>query len=140
MTRREVFLAMAATPWLRADEAQDIRDFFGQLVSSLSEGDTGQFLKNFDRSMSGYEKLAVNVEAILRQADVQSSIEVLSDDGTETKRMLLLDWFLQFVAPGLDGDTVRRREEVHCTLSRQGKRWRITALDPLSLFAPPAAR
>jgi hypothetical protein len=139
MTRRGFILAVAA-PLLRADEPQDVRDFFGQLGSALSEGDAGQFMKGFDRSMPGYEKLANNVEALLRQADVQSSIEVLSDDGTDNKRMLELDWFLQFVAPTVDGDTVRRREQVHCTLMREGKRWRITSLDPLSIFAPPAPR
>ncbi|HUI76876.1 MAG TPA: hypothetical protein VLY24_03145 [Bryobacteraceae bacterium] len=140
MTRRRLVLAMMAAPLVWADEAQDVRDFFGQLGSALSEGDAGQFMKNFDRSMPGYEMLATNVEALVLQQDVQSSIEILSAEGTDTKRMLELDWFLQFVEPGPGGDTTRRREQVKCTLARQGKRWLITSLEPLSLFAPPAAK
>ncbi len=137
MTRRSLFLTMAAALVLRADEAQDVRDFFGQLLSSLSEGNADQFMKNFDRSMPGYEMLAANVAALVGQADVQSSVEVLSDEGTNSGRMLELDWFLQFVEPQPGGATTRRREQVHCTLARQGKKWRITRMAPLSMFAPP---
>lgn len=136
MTRRGLFLAMAAVPLLGADEAQDVRDFFGQLVSALSEGNADQFMKGFDRSMPGYRMLAANVEALLQQADVQSSVEVLSDDGTAASRMLELDWFLQFVEPKPGGEAKRRRERVRCTLTYQGKKWRINLMEPLSLFAP----
>jgi hypothetical protein len=139
MTRRRLLLAIAAVPIARADEAQDVRDFFGQLESALSEGNAGQFMRGFDRSMPGYEMLAANVEALVQQADVQSSVEVLSDEGTATSRKLELDWFLQFVEPKPGGDTARRREQVHCTLTLQGKKWRITSMEPLSLFAPAGA-
>lgn len=138
MTRRKTFLLMmAAVRFLPADEADDIRDFFGQLESALSEGNADQFMKGFDRAMPGYEMLAVNVAALLQHADVQSSIEVLSDEGTATSRMLELDWFLQLMEVQAAGGSTRRREQVHCTLARQGKKWRITSLVPLSLFAPP---
>ena len=137
MTRRGLLLAMAATRLLRADEAQDIRDFFGQLESALSEGSTDQFLKGFDRSMPGYQMLAANVAVLVEQADVQSSIEVLSDEGVDASRMVELDWFLQLVELRPGGESTRRREQVHCTLKRQAKKWRITRMEPLSLFAPP---
>jgi len=137
MTRRGLFLTIAAAPLLRADEAQDIRDFFGQLLSALSEGNADQFMKSFDRSMPGYGMLAANVEALLARADVQSSVEVLSDEGTDSSRMLELDWFLQIVEVQPAGGTTRRREQAHCTLVRQGKKWRMTRMEPLSLFAPP---
>jgi hypothetical protein len=130
-------LMIAAAPLMRADEAQDVRDFFGQLLSALSEGNADQFMKGFDRSMPGYETLAANVMALLQQADVQSSVEVLSDEGTDSTRMLELDWFLQFVEPQPGGRSTRRREQVHGTLTRRGKKWRITRMEPLSLFAPP---
>jgi len=138
MTRRKAFLVMiAAAPLLHADEAQDIRDFLGQIATALSEGNVDQFMKGFDRSMPGYEMLAANAEALVQQQNVQSSIDVLSDDGTDSSRMLVLDWFLQFVEPKQGGDVTQRREQVHCTVTRQGKKWRITSLEPLSLFAPP---
>ena len=140
MRRRRFLLALAAGPVLWADEAQDIRDFFGQAGSALSEGDAGQFMKFFDRAMPGYQTLAANVQALVLEQNVQSSIEVLSDEGTETRRMLTLDWFLQFVEPEQGGATTRRREQAACTVERRGKKWIITAFAPLALFAPPAAR
>jgi hypothetical protein len=140
MTRRGLFLIAAAARLLRADEAQDIRDFFGQLLSALSEGNADQFLKSFDRSMPGYGMLAVNVEALLAQANVQSSVEVLSDEGTDSSRMLELDWVLQVVQVQAAGGATERRERVHCTLTRKGNKRRITRMEPLSLFAPPEPR
>jgi hypothetical protein len=137
MTRRRSFLVMAAVRLLRADEAQDMRDFFGQLESALSEGNADQFLKGFDRSMPGYGMLAANVAALVEETEVQSSIEVLSDEGTDASRTLELDWFLQLVEQQAAGESTRRREQVHCTVARQGKKWRITRMAPLSLFAPP---
>jgi hypothetical protein len=138
MTRRGLLLAMAAVPLARADEAQDVRDFLGQLAAALSEGSANQFMRSFDRQMPGYQMLAASVEALVQQQDVQSSIEVLSDEGTDASRMLVVDWFLQFVEPKPGGDSTRRREQVHCTLARQEKKWRISSMEPLSLFAPPA--
>ena len=136
MTRRELLFAMMAAP-LRADDAQDVWDLFTQMASALSEGNEVQFLTAFDRSMAGYQTLETNVSALLRQAEVQSSIEVLSDAGNGVSRSVELDWFLQIVEQQEAAGSTRRRERVRCKLAKQGKKWRITALEPLALFAPP---
>jgi hypothetical protein len=80
MTRRGLLLGML-TVGLRADDAQDVWDVFTELASALSEGNPVQFLKAFDRSMTGYRMLEADVTALLGQAEVQSSIEILSDEG-----------------------------------------------------------
>jgi hypothetical protein len=136
MTRRGLLFAMLAAA-LRADDAQDVWDLFTQMASALSEGNAVQFLAAFDRSMAGYQALEANVSALLRQAEVQSSIEVLSDAGDGVSRSVELDWFLQIVEQQDAAGSTRRRERVRCKLAKQGKKWRITALGPLAFFAPP---
>jgi len=138
MTRRGLLFGWMALR-LRADDAQDVWDLFTEVASALSEGNAAQFLKAFDRSMPGYAMLEANVIALLAQAEVQSSIEILSDEGTGATRAVELDWFLQIVAQQEAGGSTRRRERVHCRLAKQGKRWRITSIEPLAFFAAPRA-
>ena len=33
--------------------------------------------------------------------------------------------------------STRRRERVRCRLAKRGKKWLVTGLEPLALFAPP---
>ena len=140
MTRRGVLLVAMAMAPLRADEAQEVWDLLTQAASALSSGNSDEFLRVFDRSMPGYQTLAANVAALLSQGDVQSSIEVLSDEGDSSRRSVELDWFLQIISAEPGAGSTERREKVQCRLERRGKRWLITALEPLSFFAPPAAR
>jgi len=42
--------------------------------------------------------------------------------------MLQLDWLLQIE------DEQPRRQILKCTIERQGKNWKITALDPIEFF------
>ena len=73
------------------------------------EGNPVQFLKAFDRSMAGYRTLEADVTALLSRAEVQSSIEVLSDEGNGATRMVELDWFLQIVEQQDAAGSTRRR-------------------------------
>ncbi len=136
MTRRGLLLAWVAAPLL-ADDAQEIWDLFTQMASALSEGNAVQFLRGFDPSMPGYRTLEANVTALVNQAQVQSSIEVLSDEGNGAARSVELDWFLQLVSQQDAAGSVRRRERVRCKVVKQARKWHITAFEPLALFAPP---
>jgi hypothetical protein len=141
---RTGFLAcplLVALVWpVHANDDQDIWDVLTQAASALSEGNARNFLAAFDRAMPGYNTLDANVSALLDQCQVQSSIEILRQEGTGAMRNVELDWFLQVVEQHETAEVVRRRERVRCRLARQGKKWRITSLEPLSLFAPPAQR
>ena len=136
MTRRALLATLAASR-LRADDAQQVWDLFTQLAAALSAGNPGEFMQYFDRAMPGYETLRADVSGLLLGYEVHSSIELLNDEGTGAARMVELDWFLQIVERLDTAGTTRRRERVRCRLAKQGKKWRITALDPLTFFAPP---
>ena len=84
------------------------------------------------------ESRAIDQRAISRQAEVQSSIEVVENEGDDRRRSLELDWILrirreQEATPG------RRQQRVKCRVEKSGKKWRIIALEPLEFFAPPGA-
>ncbi len=136
MTRRALLLAGAA--WtLQADDAQQVWDLLTEMAAALSDNKAEEFLRPFDRAMHGYNDLRQNIEALLLTYEVHSSIELLDEKGDSTTQTVELDWFLQLVEKQDPGGVTRRREPVRCTLVKQGKKWRITSLQPLSFFAPP---
>ena len=125
---------------VHANDDQDIWDLLTQTASALSEGNARNFLAAFDRAMPGYSTLDANVSALLDQYQVQSSIEILRQEGTSMMRNVELDWFLQIVEQHETAEVIRRRERVRCRLVKQGKKWRINSLEPVGFFAPPAPR
>jgi hypothetical protein len=76
------------------------------------------------------------VAALVNQAEVSSSIEPLRDEGSDARRSVDLDWYLEVRSLLQDGPILRRREVVHCELQRKNKRWKIVSLAPMQLFAP----
>lgn len=136
MTRRALIVAFALSP-LRADDAQQIWDLFTQLAAALSEGNADTFLRPFDRTMPGYEGLRTEIAALLAQSQVKSSIELLSEEGDDQARAVELDWFLEIVGQQDSPTVTRRRERIQCRVVKLRKKWRITALGPISFFAPP---
>jgi len=124
-------LACAA---LAADTHDDVIDLFTSMAAALSEINIPQFMDAFDKDMPDYGNLKTGVTAMVRQADVTSSIEPLSDEGDDTKRTVDLDWYLEIKSVLPDGPVVRRREVVHCELRREKKHWKIVALKPIEFF------
>ncbi len=142
MRRRALFLSIAAmargyaaSP--RPDSEQEVRDLFASLAAALSEGNASEFLDGFDPAMPGFEKLRAAVTGLVREAEVQSSIEFLANDGDDRTRTVALDWMLRIDQRQDAGGGTRRRQTVKCRVGKQGRRWRIVALDPLEFFAPP---
>ena len=124
-------LACAA---LAADTHDDVIDLFTSMAAALSEINIPQFMDAFDIDMPDYGNLKTGVTAMVRQADVTSSIEPLSDEGDDTKRTVDLDWYLEIKSVLPDGPVVRRREVVHCELRKEKKHWKIVALKPIEFF------
>lgn len=135
MTRRGLLLA--ATAWtLRADDAQDVWDLFTEMAAALSDDKAAEFMKAFARDMPNYETLRTNIEALLAAYELHSSIELLNEQGDSAAQTVALDWFLQIVEKQDSGGVTRRREQVHCRLIKQKKKWLITSFEPISLFKP----
>jgi len=129
---------MAVAAPLLATTGQDVLDLFTALASALSEGNGLAFLDHFDHSMPGYEQFARNILALTEQNEITSAIDAITDEGDDRTRRVAVDWIVQIRSRAENGPLVRRREIVKCSIERTKKKWKVTSLDPVSLFAPPA--
>ena len=108
-------------------------EVFRAVTEALANQDTDAFLDQFDSKMPQYEKLRDEIKDLFGRAqEIGSTIDVITDDGDGQKRTLELDWLLK-----LDNDEPRR-QIVKCQVEKQGKKWKITALDPVEFFRAPA--
>ena len=131
---RTALLLLISTVAL-ADSAADVVNVFSAAAEALTNDDSSAFLDNFDRNMPEYSALRANIEGLLAAYEVGSTIEVVTDEGDDEKRTVALDWLLVTSEKNtVNGDQPNRRRVVKCSLARQGKRWRITALDPIDFF------
>jgi hypothetical protein len=120
---------------LFADAESEINNLFGSLTDALAEMNTPEFMAVFDKNMPGYEQLRTDVEALANEAEVSSSVEPIKNEGTDAKRAVDLDWYLQIRSLVQDGPIVRRREVIHCELVKEKNRWKIVSLQPIEFFA-----
>jgi hypothetical protein len=107
-------------------------EVFRTVTEALANQDVDAFLDQFDTKMPGYDKLRDEIRDLFGVAqEIGSTIDVITDDGDDQKRTLELDWLLKID----NGEP--RRQIVKCQVEKQGKKWRITALDPVEFFRGP---
>jgi len=134
MQRRRFLLCLLALP-----EASSLVDVFASMAQALSAGNPADFLAPFERSMPGYRKLESQVFALLSQAEVASSVELVQDQGDDQRRRVELDWILEIRSHLPAGPSEQRRQLLKAVLTRRGKSWKIVSLEPLSFFAPQSS-
>jgi hypothetical protein len=105
-----------------------VLDLFQAAGEALVNQDADTFLDQFDQKMPGYAMLRDEVQELAAAEQAGSTIDVVTDEGDDKKRALALDWVLRI------GTDRPRRQIVKCTVEKQGKRWKITALDPVDFF------
>jgi hypothetical protein len=139
MTRRAAILVICAAPALAADPAQDVWEVVTAMAAALGVADPGAFLAACDSGMPSYQTLRANVSALVAQADVESGIDPVRNEGTDTTREVEVDWQLQLVdRSGLQRVT-RRRENIKLRFEKSGRKWKVVSLEPVRLFAPLSA-
>ena len=120
-----------------ADDADQISAVLLSLSTSLQDRNAAGFLDQVDRKrFSNYAVLEDNVVAMTAQDEVASSIGILEQSRNGDIYELKLDWLLQLKRTGAEGPAERRRETVTCRIERLGKRWKVTALAPVSFLRP----
>jgi hypothetical protein len=109
-------------------------EVFRNVSEALANRDADAFLDQFDRKMPEYDKLRDEIQELFGMAqEIGSTVDVITDEGVThedegQKRMLELDWLLK-----IDNDGPRR-QIVKCQVEKQGKKWKITALEPVEFF------
>lgn len=120
---------------VRADSADEVWAVLSTMASDLSEGHASEFLRAFDPAMPGFAELRRDVAALLAQGEVQSSIEVASNQGDDRRRKVEVDWLLRISSHDAVA-SVNREERVKAGFEKQGKRWRVVSWAPQGFFAP----
>jgi len=104
-------------------------EVFRDIAEALANRDADAFLDQFDRQMPDYETLRAEIRELLAVTqEIGTTVDVISDEGDEQKRSLELDWVLKL-------DTAApRRQIVKCQIQKQGKKWKITRMEPVEFF------
>lgn len=121
-----LLLSLAATP----------RETITAMAGSLADAEPIAFFDSISRTLPEREVLVRDVRALEQEFEVSSSIEVISQSETDGTATLDLDWYLSLTPRSGIGNLQRRRERLKVEMRREGKTWRVTALQPLSFFSP----
>jgi murein L,D-transpeptidase YcbB/YkuD len=126
--RSLIFLAVAGLVFGQERPPAQM-EVFRNVSGALANRDAEAFLDQFDRKMPQYEKLRDEIQELFGLTqEIGSTIDVITDEGDNSKRMLQLDWLLKIDVQE------PKRQIVKCQVEKQGKKWKITALEPVEFF------
>ncbi|MDZ4800629.1 MAG: hypothetical protein SGI92_20925 [Bryobacteraceae bacterium] len=133
-SRRAILLAavaLAPVPLaaLLADGRTDALDMVAPLAAALSSDERDGAGWNPPRDLPNAAELRTNIDAMMAQAVVASSIDVLSVESGKAE----LDWFMQIRSRSSATLVEQRRGTIKIAWTKK----RLTQLEPASLFAPP---
>src|SRR5580658_5935901 len=132
---RSVLLVSIAAALACADAHDDVVEVVTSMAGALTDVNVSKFMAAFSKDMPGYGTLENNVTALVKQGEVSSSIQTVTEEGDDQARSIDLDWVLEVRSLEQDGPIVRRREVIHCELRKEKKHWKIVSLKPLDFFA-----
>jgi len=137
MTRRALLMAACAAPVL-ADSATSAWNVIADAANALGQGNVAEFIAAFDKAMPGYAGLREDVTGLVRQDSVESSLDMVENNGNDAERTMELDWLLVLKPSAGGANPARRRQTVKCRVARQGRKWRVVEFEPLDFFRAPA--
>jgi len=113
-------------------------DLLQGAARALSQPDSpaAGFLAAFDSRMPGYEALRIGAQDLAARGEVDSTIGLTSDEGTDTVRTIEADWTLEVVDSGTRIRILQHEAPLVFTIERRGKRWVIVSLRPPDFFRP----
>jgi len=109
-------------------------DLLQSAARGLSQAKAAGFLDSFDSKLPGYEALRTGAEALAAQGEVDSTIGLTTDEGTDTARTLEVEWTLEVVNADTGIRILQRESQLTCKIERRGKRWLIVSIAPLDFF------
>jgi len=127
--RLVVFMLLAAFGTALADDQRDALDIVAPLADALSNSDPDSFVRALPGDLPNKRELQDNVNALIAQAEVSSSVEAI----TATKTSAELDWYME-IRSRETRSVVERRRGVVVVQFQKGK---LQSIEPASFFAPP---
>jgi hypothetical protein len=128
--------ALDASGFFSPPDVSGAWDLLQSAARALSQPSTPVvgFLAAFDSKLPGYEALRNGADALAAQGEVDSTIGLTTDQGTDTTRTLEVEWTLEVVNADTGIRILQRESDLTCKVERRGKRWVITSLTPLEFF------
>ncbi len=125
-------LCLCASP----AEPEPVSQVLRELNAALQEGNAAGFLARIDRRRCpDYGALEDNVVALVAQNEIGSSVGVVEQKKNGEAYEFKIDWLLQLRPAG--GGPVRKRQgTISCRIELAGKKWKVTAIAPVSFFGP----
>jgi hypothetical protein len=139
LSRRALLFGAAATLARAADPAQDAWEFVTGLAAALERSNASDFLRACDPAMPSYADLRANVAALVAQADAESAIDPVRNEGDDRSRNLEVDWSLHLTARSELLRATDRRSNVKLRIEKRGRVWKAVAIEPVAFFRPPSA-
>jgi hypothetical protein len=136
MIGRRALLWLPAAGLLRAGVDDEIRDVLAVIASALADSNLLNVFEQFDPETPQLAQLRAHLEALTAQAAVASSIVVLQGERQGDRYTATLDWSMEIRPYAVGARLERRRERMPCAFRNQGRKWRITLLEPVAFFAP----
>ena len=132
-----VMILAAAGAACASDAPQQIFDLFSNIASALSDDDPAVFIEAVDPNMPHFYDFRAMLTALVGEADLTNSVEVMTDTGDDKHRTTELDWVLHLADKAGSHTIEERHKAVTFKLERKGKKWKIVSIDPMNFFAPP---
>jgi hypothetical protein len=147
ITHREAKVALAAkdgiiesfepADFLAPPHGREAWDLISDFAAQLQLEEAAPGLAQFDRAMPGFQDFKASLAALWARYRIEPSLDLISNEGDDTHRTLQIDWALTLRNPEDTVDSKRREQPVTCRVEKQGKAWRIVAINPANLFALP---
>jgi hypothetical protein len=133
LIERRTLIAALAAPLVRAQDRDRYIDVLGGMAAALASAEPAEFMRHIDESAADRERLRSLVAALVAQAEVTSSVEVIEISAGAAR----VDWYMEVRARAAGAPVERRRRELTVKLNPRG---RVLELRPIDFFAPPSAR
>jgi hypothetical protein len=139
MTRRRfgLLLSVAALAGPAAANQEAISRMLRDASRALQARNAALFLGHFDRErFAAYSQLESNVVALTEQKDLASSIRIVEVAADREEFVSRVDWLMQISPLDRPGPIETRRQMISLRVAAAGKKWRITAFDPVDFLRP----
>lgn len=121
---------------LAADPFEDAFSSVNAVADSLTQQNPADFLARFQLPEKDQSELRGNVTALIAQAEVSSSIEVITHEGDEQVQKLEVDWIVSIRSRVEGGASTQRREVARMELRKVKGHWVIVKFQPIPMFRP----
>jgi hypothetical protein len=103
-------------------------------ATTLQDAEAPPAMSQFDDSKPDYAPLKQALLALWTRYEITVSLDLLSNEGDDAHRTLVIDWTLNLHNPNDDVDSTQREQTITAKVNLENGKWKIVSLTPASLF------